>query len=41
MILTIIMKMNILALMIKIVNVCIDEDVDEHHRYDTVQGAHT
>ena len=42
MILTMIMKMNILALMIKIVTVCIDEDVDhEHHCYDTVQGVQT
>ena len=42
MILTMIMKMNILALMIKIVTVCIDEDVGhEHYCYDTVQGAQT
>ena len=42
MILTMILKMNILALMIKIVTVCIDYDVDhEHYYYDTVRGAHT
>ena len=41
MILTMIMKMNILALMIRIVTVYIDKDAGHEHYYDTVQGAQT